>query len=38
MVLSGLYEERGEFATGVTISNLPRAASHLFGMDSAKEF
>jgi uncharacterized phiE125 gp8 family phage protein len=38
LVLSGLYEERGEFATGTIISNLPRAASSLFGMDSAKEF
>lgn len=38
MVLSGLYEERGEFVTGTIITDIPRAASHLFAMDSAKEF
>jgi len=38
LVLSGLYEERGEYVIGTTVANLPRAASSLFGMDSAKEF
>lgn len=38
LVLSGLYEERGEYVVGTNIANLPRAASSLFGMDSAKEF
>lgn len=38
LVLSGLYEERGEYVVGATVSALPRAASSLFSMDSAKEF
>lgn len=38
LVLSGLYEERGEYVTGTIVSKVPRAASSLFAMDSAKEF
>jgi uncharacterized phiE125 gp8 family phage protein len=40
LIVTDLYEERGDTVTGntVAIATLPRGASHLLAMDSAREF
>jgi len=38
LVMTGLYEERGEFVVGVSPAMLPRAASSLFALDTARRF
>jgi uncharacterized phiE125 gp8 family phage protein len=38
LVISGLYEERGEIIVGASVASVPRAASSMFDLDSAKGF